>query len=128
MEDLGWGSIALTLFIVGIFGSALTSKPKGAETHHPMMESLNKVFDWSFTASLWIIVALFAVGVFNITTDVMSDDEPYDDTPSEWGPGYESGGNEKFHEVDGYYNSNGTYVESYMRSDPDIFESNNFGN
>lgn len=113
------------LFILG-YCIAKTEKPKHAEHHPGYKESLNQLFVYGFNACLTGIGCIICYGIFSFTAALIIDDyEPYDPTPSHWGPGYDNPVNTDVHEVDGYYNDNGTYVEPYLRSDPDVFESNN---
>lgn len=75
----------------------------------------------SFIAiSLLISAGYFAYHFFNGTSGYVDSEYPGLENPK---TGVED--NPDVHQVDGYYRDNGTYVESYMRSDPDSSTSNN---
>ncbi|MCA1058125.1 hypothetical protein LCL96_04230 [Rossellomorea aquimaris] len=72
------------------------------------------------------ILIISIIGMFGAIFSFGNDDEGYyDNTPSEWGPGADSNNNPGTHQVDGYYRSDGTYVEPYIRSNPDGNPYNN---
>jgi hypothetical protein len=85
-----------------------------------------------------VVANLFGFGILTLTVGFVSglftdlfheviDNEEgyYDNTPDEWGPGAESDNGPGYHEVNGYYRSDGTYVEPYIRSNPDGNPYNN---
>lgn len=99
------------------------------------VEVLKGIIGLIIPGLLTLVVATVVINMFGLIVGVVKDDlndhkeSYYDDTPDNWGPGYDSGdSNPGYHEVDGYYNSNGTYVEPYLRTNPDGYEGNNFNN
>ena len=93
-------------------------------------EFFARLGELAFTGIMWCIaiaiVIPMCIELFNYEVDSNNDYyENYDNTPSEWGPGVDSNSNPGYHSVDGYYRSDATYVDSYIRSNPDGDTSNN---
>ncbi|WP_174734370.1 hypothetical protein [Mesobacillus harenae] len=101
---MGIGFIVLFILIVlAILGMVLifSDEPGGA-----VILIVQKVGLFGFIGIFaWFILSMFGGLIDSITED---DSGYYDDTPSEWGPGADSNSSPGYHEVDGYYRSDGT--------------------
>ncbi|MGF3105757.1 hypothetical protein [Rossellomorea sp. DUT-2] len=89
-------------------------------------EVIQKLSSFVFSLGCFGLIIFFMIAMFGGFLSSLNDDQGnYDNTPSEWGPGADHNSNPGTHQVDGYYKSNGTYVEPYLRSNPDGNPHNN---
>lgn len=117
----------ITIFVLLWLGGVLMMLSEKYNFMKKPMEKTGKVI-----GSLGAIgcVGLIAIVIFAFTVGFIftpSNEDNYDNTPSEWGPGVDNdgGGSPGYHNVDGYYRSDGTYVSPHIRSNPDGNPNNN---
>lgn len=109
--------IVFVVFMAFVFGS---------ETGFALMK-------FFFSAGIVLATFLFVLNVIGFFVGEFKEEmenpsEPFSESYDPFDSYSDTDSNPGYHEVDGYYNSNGTYVEPHLRTNPDGYEGNNFNN